>query len=245
MTDQAEALLACTGLGQVLAGTPPTRDQLTRSTQLDEELLAAVVAYLGGGRSSAPPATAMPAELPPDLPPDAHGAVTGLDQDVATGYGLAAARALAYLNGLAPRRKLPGLASRTGQPRLADRSGSEGAELRRAWQVVEGPLAVLGDLDAVTEDQLEALRYVYPTLWSGLGLQAAEGMAEVDRDLTQREERTLGRLMGTSTDDVEDLQALHKPPKGGEQQGAPPGDGAGPDLASPVQQLQGRDAAGK
>jgi hypothetical protein len=238
MTEQAEALLACTGLAQVLAGAPATREQLTRSTLLDEELLAVVVSYLGGHRSGAA-AAAMPAELPPDLPPDAHGAVAGLDQDVATGYGLAAARALAYLGSLAPRRKLPGL-----RARLADRSASEGAELRRAWQVVEDPLAVLGDLDAVTEDQLEALHNVYPSLWSTLAIQAAEGMAQVDRDLTQREERTLGRLMGAPVEDVADLQALHQPPKG-EQPAAPPDGGGGSDLASPVQALQGRDAAGK
>lgn len=244
MTDQADALLACTGLAQVLAGTPPTREQLARSTQLDDELLAAMVGYLGGHRRSSGAGAAMPAELPPDLPPDAHGAVAGLDQDVATAYGLVAARALAYLNTLAPRRKLPGLASRTGQPRLADRSASEGAELRRAWQVVEDPLAVLGDLDAVTEDQLEALKNAYPTLWAGLGTVAAEGMAQADRDLTQREERTLGRLMGIPAEDVQDLQALHQPPQGGPK-AAPAGGDGGPDLASPVQQLQGRDAAGK
>jgi hypothetical protein len=50
--------------------------------------------------------------------------------------------------------------------------------------------------------------------------------------------------MGAPAEDVEDLQALHKTPKG-EQPAAPPDGGGGPDLASPVQALQGRDAAGK
>lgn len=241
--EQAEALLAATGLARVLAGKAPTRAQLARSTKLDDELVEAVVGYLQGRRSSAA-AAPLPAELPADLPPDAHGAVEGLAPDVATSYGLVAARALAFLNGLVPRRSLPGLASRTGQPRLADRTASEGSALRRAWAVVEDPLGVLADLDAVTADQLAALQGVYPTIWSSLGLQATEAMARVDRDLTQREERTLGRLMGVAQADVEDLQALHQPPQGGGGQ-APSGDpGPGPSLASPVQELQGRDAAG-
>lgn len=239
--EQAEALLAATGLGQVLGGKAPTHAQLTRSTRLEDELLELMVGYLQGRRQGAT-AAPLPEELPPGLPPDAHGAVEGLAPEVATGYGLAASRALAYLNTLAPRRKLPGLASRTGQPRLADRSASEGAELRRAWAVVEDPLGVLGDLEAVTEDQLAALRAAYPALWSELGLKAAEGMAQVDRDLTQREERTLGRLMGVAPTDVEDLQALHKPPEA--KQGAPAGQPQGQTVASPVQQMQGRDAAG-
>ena len=237
MTEQAEALLAVTGLSQVLEGRAPAKAQLARSTQLDEELLAAVAGYLAGKRSAPAPGE-LPAELPPALPPDAHGAIGGLDPEVATGYALAAARALTYLNGLAPRRKLPGL-----RPRLADRAAAEQAELRRAAAVVQDPIGVLGDLDAVTQDQLEALRAVYPTLWSALGLQATEAMAAANRDLTQREERTIGRLLGVAAADVQDLQALHQPPESGPQGGGEGGEGR-PTLASPVQQLQGRDAAG-
>ena len=239
--EQAEALLAATGLAQVLEGKPASRQQLARSTRLEDELEEALVGYLQG-RHSAPTPPPMPDELPPGLPPDAHGAVEGLAPEVATGYGLAAARALNYLGQLAPRRKLPSLGNRTGQPRLADRTATERAELRRAWAVLQDPVGTLGDLDAVTEDQLEALRVAYPTLWAHLSLAAAEAMAKVDRDLTQREERTLGRLMGVAPADVQDLQAMHQPPEGGGGK-QPSGGGDAPSLESPVQHQQSRDAS--
>jgi hypothetical protein len=230
--DPAESLLACTGLAQVLLGKPPTPADVGRSIALPDELRDAVKAYLHGRRK--PPRSVLALVLPPTLPIDAHGAVRGLDAQVAVLYGLCAARALAYLNQLVPRRALPGL-----RARLADRTDAEKTTMRRCTQAVEDPLSVLGDIDGLAEDQVATLRAVYPTLVSELGLCAAEAMADADKDLTGRQERALGRLLGVAPPDVSALQQLHRHE---EQKGKAPaaGQAASPGLATPLQELAGK-----
>ena len=218
--DQGEAILAATGLRQVLAGRAPTRQQVSRSTELEDEAKAAVLGYLAGRRKA--PAAVSDVDVPAELPEDAHGAVGDLDPVVAVAYTLAASRALAYLGDLAPLRQLPGLVKK-----LAGRNGTEMSAMRRAWQVVEDPIAVLGDLAALSDDQIGALKGVYPTLWASVGLQAGLALAEADRELSDRQERAIGRLMGISVGDAAAFQELHRAPeapKGGGGSPAPAGD---------------------
>lgn len=240
MIDPAEALLAATGLRQVLAGKPPTRAQVARSIDLEQELEAAVLGYLRGRRGSAPRVDDV--ELPSALPEASHGAVEGLEPQVALGYGLAAGRALTYLGQLAPRRPLPGLTAKT-----ADRSETERAHLRRAQAVVEDPVGVLGDLGALSDDEAECLRAVYPTLWSALGLAAAQALAKHDREPTSRQEQVLGRVMGVTVADVGSIQSLYddKQQAGGGGGAGPPGGGGGevpesPETSTPFQRAATR-----
>lgn len=231
MIDQAEALLACTGLGQVLAGKPPTPADVARSISLEDDLRSAVRSYLRGRHTF--PKARSPLELPPSLPEAAHGAVRGLDPQVAILYGMAAARALAYLNQLVPPRALPGL-----RQRMAERTAAEATSLRRCTAAVEDPLGLLNDIDGLAEDQVATLRAVYPTLVSELALCAAEAMADVDRDLTGRQERALGRLLGVAPPDVSALQQLHRHEE--QKQSAKQGGGKSPGLATPLQELSGK-----
>lgn len=216
MIDPAEALLAVTGLRRVLAGKPPTKGDVGRSIDLEKELKEAVGAYLRGRRS--PPPRVQELDLPSSLPEAAHGAVDGLDPQVALGYGLAAARALTYLRQLATRRRMLGLTER-----FASRSETERAQLRRAQAVVEDPVGVLGNLGALSDDEVQALRAVYPTLWSALGLAAGQALADHDQQPTSRQERVLGRIMGVTVTDVASIQSLYDQ----EQQAADGGGGGG------------------
>lgn len=230
MIEQGEALLAAGGLRRVLDGKAPTAPQVARSARLEDEARAAVESYLDG-KHTAPPVI-QGVDFPDELPEDAHGAVGELDGDVAVGYALAADRALEYLRNLVPRRPIPGL-----RARLADRNAGEKATLRRAWQVLEHPIETLRDLGAVSEDQIAAYQAVYPSLWSALGLVASEAMAKANRDLSNREERALGRILGVSVSDVASLQKLHAPEKVQTQGGAPPADEPPAGLATPMQEL--------
>jgi hypothetical protein len=232
MIDQAEALLAATGLRQVLAGQPPTPADVDRSISLEGELRDAVKSYLRG-RKRAPAAVRL-FELPPTLPLDAHGAVRGLDPQVAILYGMAAARALAYLNALCPPRSLPGL-----RQRFAERTEAEHTSMRRCTAAVEDPVSLLGDIDGLAEDQIATLRAVYPTLVSELALCAAEAMADVNKDLTDRQERALGRLLGVAPPDVSVLQQLHRHEEAKQSTPKPAG-GPSPGLATPLQELSGK-----
>lgn len=226
MIEPAEALLAATGLRRVLAGKPPSRADVARSIDLEKELQAAVADYLRGRHRPQPRLEDL--ELPNSLPEASHGAVEGLEPQVAVGYGLVAARALAYLNQLVPRRPLPGLGEK-----FAGRSQAERARLRRAQAVVEDPVGVLGDLGALSDDEVECLRAVYPTLWSALGLAAAQALAEHKREPTSRQERALGRIMGVTVADVPSIQALYDQ----EEQGQGGGGGGGGGGAGGGQQV--------
>jgi hypothetical protein len=232
MIDPAESLLACTGLGQVLAGKPPAPADVSRSLSLEEDLRDAVRSYLRGRKRA--PGAVRPLQLPPSLPETAHGAVRGLDPQVAILYGMAAARALAYLNALVPARALPGL-----RQRMAERTAAEATTMRRCTAAIEDPLGVLGDIDGLAEDQIATLRAVYPTLVSELALCAAEAMADEDRDLTGRQERALGRLLGVAPPDVSTLQQLHRHEEG-KGKAAQAGGGPSPGLATPLQELSGK-----
>lgn len=208
--DQAEALLAVTGLRRVLDGVPPTKEDLARSIDLEKELKSTIVSYLRGKRKGA--AIVQNIDLPPSLPEDAHNAVDGLHSDVAVGYGIAAARALTYLNTLVQQRSLPGLTAK-----VADRTAGEKSLLRRAMQAVEDPIGVLGDIGSLSDDQIETMKNCFPTMWSDLGMQAAEAMAKVNKTLSSREEQKIGRLMGVSVGDVNSIQALYAQDKAEKQ----------------------------
>jgi hypothetical protein len=228
--DPGEAILVVTGLRRVLRGKRPTLEQLARSAKVEDELKAAVLGYLQGKRTAAPDPP--DEEVPPEMPEDAHSAVEGLDPQVAMGYSLAAGRALQAIRQAVPRRVLAGLRDRPAQATETER-----ARRRRAWAVVENPMAVLGDLRAMSDDQVTVLQTVYPTLWSALGLAAGEALAVHNKDPDSRQERVLGRLMGIQVADVAALQDLHAQP---EKQSGGPSAGGGPqttNVQTPSQKL--------
>jgi hypothetical protein len=228
--DQAEALLACTGLRKILAGRPPSKAEIVRSVNLEPLLKRLVTDYLQGRRVHPEPEGNI--DLPAKLPEDSHDAMGGLDPEVAVGYGIAAGRALQYLNNLIPKRALPSLTEKT-----ADRTASEKAQMRRVLQAVNNPLGVLGDVASMTDDQIAALKAVYPTMWSALGLASSEAMADVDRELSSREERVLGRLLGVAVGDVQSIQTMYRQEEKEQRTGGAGGGPAGPEMATATQTL--------
>lgn len=222
MVDPGEALLACGGVAKVLRGERPDKEQARRSTLVEDELREAVIAFLKGKRGRAP--KVREADFTAELPEDAHEAIDGLEGDTAVSYGIAAGRALKYLNGLEPQRPLPGLQDKMSAP-----NGAERAAKRRVLTVLEDPIGTLNDLSSVTDDQLQAMQAVYPTLYAALGLAATEAMADVDKELTSKQERAIGKILGVATADVGAFQQLHAHAQQQEQGGG----GGGAELESP------------
>lgn len=206
MIEQGEALLAATGLRRVLSGKPPTKQDVERSIRLEDDMRDAVAAYLKGKKADRP--AFQDYDLPGQLPADASGAVGKMVPEAAAGFGLAAARALAYLNSILKPRAVPGLGVK-----VASTPGAERAMLRRAKQAIESPVGVLADIDGLTIDHVTAIKAAYPTLFAALGLAAGEATAAAGRALTTREERAIGRLQAVQVADVASVQALHRAEK--------------------------------
>jgi hypothetical protein len=202
--DPGEAALAALGASRLLTGTPLTPDEMTRAQGVGGEIRTAIGRYLrgeGGGSY----ARGADDDLPALPPPEAAGVAD--DPDVAVDVGTAVTRALQRLDKAIPQRSLGGLQDDQAQATWQERSAK-----RRARAALEKLPAVLGDLDALSEDQLQVIRDVMPTVAAALPVIAMEEMAAVNRRLSKRQERGVARILGLSTgrEAVAEYQAVYQ-----------------------------------
>lgn len=105
-----------------------------------------------------------------------------------------AAVALDHLYDALPERLNPqGLQPQLNPPQ------AEPEELRRfseVWRAVTDPLATLGDLGAVTDAQVAAIREVYPRLYAELQHRAIDYTTSSQRPLTYEQRSQLDRVFG-------------------------------------------------
>lgn len=110
------------------------------------------------------------------------------------------ARSVQFLNSKLPRPQLP--VQQFGFKREYEPSGLEIGKFERYLQAVEHPASVLEDLQsgAVTREQVEAIRAVYPQLYAKIRQQVMDAVATHEENLPYNKRVQLGVLLDLPTD---------------------------------------------
>lgn len=122
---------------------------------------------------------------------------------VANAFRMAAVRATGYLATKIPpsaNKRYDTLQPQLERPRASD---AEMASFMRSYRAVDDPESVLKDMQRgkVTSEQIEALRVVYPKLYTQLQSKAIQYISEKKGRLTYQQETQLGIMLGFPTND--------------------------------------------
>jgi hypothetical protein len=128
-----------------------------------------------------------------------RGAIQVSDPDLATAIEAATMRKLEYLHKNAPKLPAPGLlATRAWAP-----SKVEIEKFARRIRATSDPVSVLDDLEAgtLTTEAAEALRVVYPSLFSEVQMRLIDRAAELEVEVPYKRRLTLSALFDVPLDD--------------------------------------------
>lgn len=223
----AEALLAATGIREILSGEPGriTMGDKGRAEMLPREIrrsLARFVAEDDGPQKvgkmqkfdygwaldhiteviAVSDDPAAPPSLRPELLEDISAGFRPEDHDLAAGYLALVQKVIPYLQAILP------VSTETSSARTTnfDPSDTEIARFRRAFDVANDPMVILRDMEQgiLVGDQVQHFEALYPDLFEGtkatLGLAMADALAKKKSwKLPYRKERIVQLIYGTDT----------------------------------------------